>query len=52
MLVLAVPAATDGSASGSSAPPGRLAVLGVSPVAADDVGAAAVTQFLVVAFSR
>ncbi|KRF37027.1 SAF domain-containing protein [Nocardioides sp. Soil805] len=57
VLVLAVPA-VDGAADASSgtagdaAPPGRLVVLGISPSAAPDVGLAAVTQFLVVTFSR
>lgn len=50
-LVLAVPEAAPADTA-SSAPPGRLVVLGLSPPAAPDVGAAAVTQFLVVAFSR
>jgi Flp pilus assembly protein CpaB len=52
VLVLAVPAAEDDTAADSSAPPGRLVVLGMSPAAAPDVGLAAVTLFLVVAFSR
>ena len=54
VLVLAVPAATDAgdAGGGSAAPPGRLVVLGISPSAADDVGLASVTQFLVVTFSR
>ncbi len=52
VLVLAVPAADDAAAADSSAPPGRLVVLGISPAAAPDVGLAAVTLFLVVAFSR
>jgi Flp pilus assembly protein CpaB len=51
VLVLAVPAATA-TAEDSSAPPGRLVVLGISPTAAADVGLAAVTQFLVVAYAR
>lgn len=53
-LVLAVPQTSGSSdpAGGSAAPPGRLVVLGISPSAADDVGLAAVTQFLVVSFSR
>ncbi|WP_457207809.1 SAF domain-containing protein, partial [Nocardioides sp. P5_C9_2] len=54
VLVLAVPRPTDpvDPAGGSAAPPGRLVVLGIDPVDADDVGVAAVTQFLVVSFSR
>lgn len=51
VLVLAVPA-DDDATSDSSAPPGRLVVLAISPAAAPDVGLAAVTLFLVVAFSR
>lgn len=50
-LVLAVPETTDAVVD-SAAPPGRLVVLGLSPAAAPDVGLAAVTQFLVVAYSR
>jgi Flp pilus assembly protein CpaB len=52
VLVLAVPAATETAAPDSAAPPGRLVVLGVLPAAADRVGLAAVTEFLVVAWSR
>lgn len=53
VLVLAVPAADGPDAGGGSeSPPGRLVVLGITPAVADDVGLAAVTQFLVVAFSR
>jgi Flp pilus assembly protein CpaB len=51
VLVLAVPSATD-QPTDSAAPPGRLVVLGISPSTAPEVGLAAVTQFLVVAFSR
>ena len=52
VLVLAVPVRRPTSRGDSAAPPGRLVVLGISPSAAPDVGLAAVTQFLVVAFSR
>jgi Flp pilus assembly protein CpaB len=52
VLVLAVPPAGSSSVEDPAAPPGRLVVLGLGPTAAPDVGLAAVTQFLVVTFSR
>lgn len=52
VLVLAVPPAGSSSVEDPAAPPGRLVVLGIGPTTAADVGLAAVTQFLVVAFSR